>query len=801
MQVIKRDGTKDEVRLDKIINRIKKQCWGLDPKHVDYNQVAITVFQGLFDGVTSRELDNLAAESAAALTAIHPDYSTLASRIAVSALHKGTEKSFTKTIKALYEYHDEKTNKSASLIADDTYEFIMKNKQALESAIIHDRDFGFDYFGYKTLENAYLLKINGKPIERPQHLWMRVACGIWTGNIEQAIKTYECLSEGYFTHATPTLFNAGTRHPQLSSCFLLNVHDDSLECIYKILTDTAMISKYAGGIGISISKVRATGAYVKGTNGRSNGIVPMLKVYNETARYVDQGGGKRKGSFAIYLEPWHADIFDFLDLRKNQGKEEMRTRDLFTALWTPDLFLERVEQNADWTLFSPDEAPGLDEVYGDEFKELYERYEAEGRGRQTIKARDLIVAIQTSQLETGTPYMAYKDEINRKSNQKNLGTIKSSNLCIEIVEFTSADEEAVCNLASIALPKYVKDGEFDHNKLYEVTYQAAINLDRVIDVNFYPTVETKNSNMRHRPIAIGCQGLADTFALMRMPFDSLEAKQLNKEIAETMYFAAIKASADLAVIEGTYSSFEGSPASQGLLQYDMWQDREVGTKDGSLQILSSKPIELSGRWDFEELKVQIKETGLKNSMSIGYMPTASTSQILGNNEGAEAFTAMIYKRRTLSGEFVIVNKHLVKDLIDLGLWSKELKNLIVFKDGSIQDIDIIPQHIKDLYKNVWEIKQKVIIDLSADRGAFTCQTQSMNLFFANANFAKLTSAMMYGWKKGLKTGIYYTRTKSIVEAQKGLGLDVSQISQIVEADPEGISCSIDNPDACEACGS
>lgn len=800
MQVVKRDGTKEEVRLDKIINRIKKQCWGLDPTFVDHNAVAITVFNGLFDGVTSRELDNLAAESAASLTATHPDYSILASRIAVSALHKETDKSFTKTIKALYEYHDEKTNKPASLINDETYDFIMKNKQAIESAIIHDRDFGFDFFGYRTLEKAYLLKINGKPVERPQHLWMRVACGIWHNNLEQALKTYELLSEGYFTHATPTLFNAGTRHPQLSSCFLLNMFEDSLECIYKILTDTAMISKFAGGIGISISKVRATGAYVKGTNGISNGIVPMLKVYNETARYVDQGGGKRKGSFAIYLEPWHADVFDFLDLRKNNGKEEMRTRDLFTALWTPDLFLKRIQVDGDWTLFSPDEAPGLDEVYGDEFEALYEQYEQEGRGRKTIKARELLAAIQISQLETGTPYMAYKDEINRKSNQKNLGVIKSSNLCIEIVEFTAADEEAVCNLASIALPKYIIDGVFNHEKLYEVTYQAAINLDRVIDVNYYPTKETQNSNFRHRPIAIGCQGLADVFAILKYPFDSPEAKQLNKEISETMYFAAISASADLATKDGHYSSYEGSPASLGLLQYDMWEDREVGTNEGVLQVLSRKPVELSGRWNFDKLKAQIKQTGLKNSMSIGYMPTASTSQILGNNECFEPYTSNIYTRRVLSGEFVIVNKHLVRELIALGLWSKELKNLIQFYGGSVQNIDIIPQNVKDCYKTVWEIKQKVIIDLAADRGCFTCQTQSMNLFFAGANNAKLTSAMMYGWLKGLKTGIYYTRTQSAVEANKGLGMDVSQIKQI-EVSPEGISCSIDNPDACEACGS
>jgi ribonucleoside-diphosphate reductase alpha chain len=801
MQVIKRDGSKEEVRFDKITNRIKKQCWGLDPKFVDYNAVALTVFAGLFDGVTSTELDNLAAESAASLTSVHPDYAILASRIAVSSLHKETDKSFVKTIKTLYEYVDEKTGKSASLIADDVYEFIIKNKAAIESAIIHDRDFGFEYFGYKTLEKSYLLKVNGKTVERPQHLWMRVACGIWSNNLEQALKTYELLSEGFFTHATPTLFNAGTRKPQLSSCFLLTVSEDSLENIYKVLTDTAMISKHAGGIGISISKVRATGAYVKGTNGISNGIVPMLKVFNETARYVDQGGGKRKGSFAIYLEPWHADVLEFLELRKPQGKEERRARDLFTALWTPDLFLERVEQDADWTLFSPDEAPGLDEVYGDEFKALYERYEAEGRGRETIKARELASKIQDAQMETGTPYMAYKDEINRKSNQKNLGTIKSSNLCIEIVEFTSADEEAVCNLASIALPKYIVDGVFNHKKLYDVTYQAAINLDRVIDINYYPTIETQNSNFRHRPIAIGSQGLADTFALLKMPFESAEAKVLSREIAETMYFAAISASADLAERDGVYSSFEGSPASKGLLQYDMWQDREVGTKDGTLQILSSKPVELSGRWDFQKLKAQIKRTGLKNSMSIGYMPTASTGQILGNNETNEPFTANIYKRRVLSGEFVMVNKHLVKELIELNLWSKELKNTIVFHDGSVQNISELPQWIKEVYKTVWEIKQRSIIDLAADRGAFTCQTQSMNLFFSGVNKAKLTSAMMYGWKKGLKTGIYYTRTKSVAEAQKGLGMDVSKMTKIPEDSAEGISCSIDNPEGCDMCGS
>ncbi|PSL29957.1 ribonucleoside-diphosphate reductase subunit alpha [Chitinophaga ginsengisoli] len=746
MFVIKRDGHKEAVKFDKITARVEKLCYGLNAEYVDAIDVAKKVIQGLYDGVTTSELDNLAAETAASLTTKHPDYALLASRIAVSNLHKNTVKSFSKTMKTLYEYIDPKVGKPAPLIADDVYEIIRKNAEILDSSIIYDRDFAFDYFGFKTLERSYLLKVDGKVAERPQHMFMRVSVGIHKTDIESAIKTYNLMSERWFTHATPTLFNAGTPKPQMSSCFLLTMQDDSIEGIYDTLKQTAKISQSAGGIGLSIHNIRATGSYISGTNGTSNGIIPMLRVFNDTARYVDQGGGKRKGAFAIYLEPWHADIFEFLDLRKNHGKEEMRARDLFYALWMPDLFMKRVEENGEWSLFCPHEAPGLHECWGEEFEKLYSKYEQEKRARKTVKAQDLWFAILDAQIETGTPYLLYKDSANRKSNQQNLGTIKSSNLCTEIIEYTDANEVAVCNLASLALPRFVIDGKFDHEKLYEVTYQAALNLNRIIDNNFYPVDEARNSNLRHRPIGLGVQGLADAFILMRYPFESEEAKQLNSEIFETIYFAALTASKDLAIQDGAYETYEGSPASKGILQFDMWG------------------VTPSPRWDWTALKGEIKKHGIRNSLLLAPMPTASTSQILGNNECFEPYTSNIYTRRVLSGEFVVVNKHLLKDLVELGLWDNDMKNKIITSNGSIQHIPEIPTQIKELYKTVWEIKQRTIIDMAADRGAFICQSQSLNLFVDTPSAAKLTSMHFYAWKKGLKTGMYYLRTQAAAQA-------------------------------------
>ena len=746
MFVIKRDGHKEAVKFDKITARVEKLCYGLNAEYVDAIDVAKKVIQGLYDGVTTSELDNLAAETAASLTTKHPDYALLASRIAVSNLHKNTVKSFSKTMKKLYEYIDPKIGKPAPLLSDDVYEIIRKNAEILDSSIIYDRDFAFDYFGFKTLERSYLLKLDGKIAERPQHMFMRVSVGIHKEDIESAIKTYNLMSERWFTHATPTLFNAGTPKPQMSSCFLLTMQDDSIEGIYDTLKQTAKISQSAGGIGLSIHNIRATGSYISGTNGTSNGIIPMLRVFNDTARYVDQGGGKRKGAFAIYLEPWHADVFEFLDLRKNHGKEEMRARDLFFALWMPDLFMKRVEENGDWSLFCPHEAPGLHECWGEAFEKLYTQYEKENRARKTVKAQDLWFAILDAQIETGTPYLLYKDSANRKSNQQNLGTIKSSNLCTEIIEYTDANEVAVCNLASLALPRFVIDGKFDHEKLYEVTYQAALNLNRIIDNNFYPVDEARNSNLRHRPIGLGVQGLADAFILMRYPFESEEAKKLNSEIFETMYFAALTASKDLAIQDGTYETYQGSPASKGILQFDMWG------------------VTPSPRWDWTALKAEIKKHGIRNSLLLAPMPTASTSQILGNNECFEPYTSNIYTRRVLSGEFVVVNKHLLKDLVELGLWDSDMKNKIITSNGSIQHIPEIPSQIKELYKTVWEIKQRTIIDMAADRGAFICQSQSLNLFVDTPSAAKLTSMHFYAWKKGLKTGMYYLRTQAATQA-------------------------------------
>ena len=793
MYVLKRDGRREPVQFDKITARIKKLCYGLHDA-VDPTKVAMRVIEGVYDGVTTTELDNLAAEVAATNAVTHPDYAQLASRIAVSNLHKATKKSFTETMKDLHEYVDPITGENASLIAEDVWEIIQKNSELLDSSIIYDRDFSYDFFGFKTLERSYLLKIEGQIAERPQQMLMRVAVGIHKDDMDSVIETYNMMSEGWFTHATPTLFNAGTPKPQMSSCFLLTTKEDSISGIYDTLKQCAKISQNAGGIGLAIHDIRATGSYIKGTNGTSNGIVPMLRVFNDTARYVDQGGGKRKGSFAVYIEPWHADIFDFLDLRKNHGKEEQRARDLFYALWTPDLFMKRVEENGDWTLMCPNECPGLADSWGPEFEALYTKYEAEGKGRKTMKAQDLWFKILESQVETGTPYMLYKDAANGKSNQQNLGTIRSSNLCTEIIEYTSPDEVAVCNLASIAVPKFVKeDRTFDHDKLFEVTYRVTRNLNRVIDRNYYPIPEARNSNMLHRPIGLGVQGLADAFILMRFPFDSDEARQLNKDVFETIYYAACTASKDMAKEEGAYETFPGSPASEGKLQFDLWD------------------VTPSDRWEWDILKEEIKEHGMRNSLLMAPMPTASTAQILGNNECFEPYTSNIYTRRTLSGEFIVVNKHLLRDLTKLGLWDDDMKNRLIAANGSIQNIDEIPENLKVLYRTAWEIPQRAILDMAADRGAYICQSQSLNIFMENVNNSKLTSMHFYAWKKGLKTGMYYLRTKAATDAIK-FTVDKKYKTQpqaeqaAVAAKPEEMTyeqqvqaCSIENGPDCEMC--
>ncbi len=782
MHVVKRDGRKEPVKFDKITARIVKMCYGLDPL-VSPEAVAMKVIEGIYDGVLTTVLDNLAAEVAASKTIDHPDYALLASRIAISNLHKETKKTFSEVMSDLYHYIDPKTNERAALLADDVYEIIMNNKELLDSSIIYDRDFRYDYFGFKTLTRSYLMKLDGKIAERPQQMLMRVAVGIHKNDLASALKTYEMMSEGWFTHATPTLFNSGTPKPQMSSCFLLTTKEDSIDGIYDTLKSCAKISQSAGGIGLSIHDIRATGSYIKGTNGTSNGIVPMLRVFNDTARYVDQGGGKRKGSFAIYIEPWHADIFDFLDLKKNHGKEEARARDLFYALWIPDLFMKRVKENGDWTLMCPHECPGLSDTHSAEFEALYKKYESEGKGRKTIKAQDLWFKILESQIETGTPYMLYKDAANAKSNQQNLGTIKSSNLCTEIIEYTAPDEIAVCNLASLALPKYVtENGTFDHQKLYDITYQVTLNLNKVIDVNYYPVEEAKNSNLRHRPIGLGVQGLADAYIQLGYPFESQQARALNKEIFETIYFAAMTASNDLAKLEGPYQTFEGSPVSKGIFQFDMWD------------------VQPTNRWDWNSLKEEVKKYGVRNSLLLAPMPTASTAQILGNNECFEPYTSNIYTRRVLSGEFIVVNKHLLKDLVKAGLWSKEMRQQIIAHNGSIQRIAEIPQNLKDLYKTAWEISQKAIIEQAADRGAFICQSQSLNIFMENANFGKLTSMHFYGWEKGLKTGMYYLRTKAATDAIKfTVEKDVVSSTRTKEMELEAVACSLDDPDNCESC--
>ncbi len=819
MLVVKRDGRRESVKFDKITARVEKLCYGLDPKFVNPVEVAMKVINGLYDGVSTQELDNLAAEIAATMTTRHPDFAKLAARIAVSNLHKVTSKSFSNTMKRLYQHVDPKNGQNAPLISKETWKIIKEHAAELDGAIIYDRDFSYDFFGFKTLERSYLMKIDGKTVERPQHMLMRVAVGIHGNDIPAAIETYNLMSEKWFTHATPTLFNAGTPKPQLSSCFLLTMKDDSIDGIYDTLKQCAKISQSAGGIGLSIHNIRAKGSYIKGTGGTSNGIVPMLRNFDMTARYVDQGGGKRKGSFAVYLEPWHADVFDFLDLKKNHGKDELRARDLFYAMWIPDLFMQRVENNEMWSLFCPNEAPGLAEVWGEDFERLYQKYESENKFRRQVKAQDLWFEILESQIETGTPYILYKDAANRKSNQKNLGTIKSSNLCTEIIEYTSPDEVAVCNLASIALPKFVtEDGKFDHEKLYEITKVATRNLNKVIDVNYYPIEEARRSNMRHRPIGLGVQGLADAFILLRMPFDSEEARGLNADIFETIYFAAMEASMEEAKKNGPYETFKGSPVSKGIFQFDMWGVTPT-----------------SGRWDWKKLKQEVKQYGVRNSLLVAPMPTASTSQILGNNECFEPYTSNIYTRRTLSGDFIVANKHLMKDLISMGLWNETMRQKLINTNGSVQSIPEIPQNLKDIYKTVWEISQKTIIDMSADRGAYICQSQSLNIHLTDPNFGKLTSMHFYAWKKGLKTGMYYLRSTAAADAIK-FTLDKSAIKEPSVAEVAAakhvvsepvvamakdsqqslqyeqghsdydqkradMSCSLDNPDACEACGS
>lgn len=793
MYVVKRDGHKEPVMFDKITERIKKLCYGLN-ELVDPVKVAMRVIEGLYDGVSTSELDNLAAETAASMTIAHPDYAQLAARIAISNLHSNTKKSFSETMNEMFHYINPRTNQESPLLAEEVHKVIMENAEFLDSHIIYNRDFNYDYFGFKTLERSYLLKINGKIVERPQHMLMRVSVGIHLDDLKSVMETYDLMSKKFFTHATPTLFNAGTPKPQMSSCFLLAMQDDSIDGIYDTLKQTAKISQSAGGVGLSIHNVRATGSYIRGTNGTSNGIVPMLRVFNDTARYVDQGGGKRKGSFAIYIETWHADIFDFLDLKKNTGKEEMRARDLFFAMWTSDLFMKRVQEDSTWTLMCPNECPGLYDVYGEEFEALYTDYEFRGKGRKTIKARELWEKILESQIETGTPYMLYKDAANRKSNQKNLGTIRSSNLCTEIMEYTSSDEVAVCNLASISLPMFVENGAFNHQLLYDVTKRVTRNLNRVIDRNYYPVKEAENSNMRHRPIGLGVQGLADAFIMLRLPFTSDEAKTLNQEIFETLYFAACTASMEMAIEEGPYSTFKGSPMSNGEFQHNLW-----GMKDE----------ELSGRWDWASLRKEVVKNGVRNSLLVAPMPTASTSQILGNNEAFEPYTSNIYTRRVLSGEFIVVNKHLLHDLVKLGLWNDNLKQEIMRHNGSVQNIDIIPQDLKELYKTVWEMSMKDIIDMSRQRGYFVDQSQSLNLFMQDANYSKLTSMHFYAWQSGLKTGMYYLRTKAAVDAikftlnndKKQEDLPVTEAIDVEDFKAMLLKAQAADPEDCEMCGS
>ncbi|MEJ7611054.1 MAG: ribonucleoside-diphosphate reductase subunit alpha [Ferruginibacter sp.] len=782
MQVIKRNGKYEAVHFDKITSRVMKLSYGLHLKSEDIIEISKKVVAGIYNNVTTTELDNLAAETSASFTTRHPDFAVLAARIAVSNLHKNTLKSFSETAELLYNYIDDKTGAHAPLLADDVYAVILEHKDLLDASIIYERDYHFDFFGFKTLEKSYLLKVNGKITERPQHLFMRVALGIHKTDVAAAIETYNLMSEKWFIHATPTLFNSGTPKPQMSSCFLLSMKEDSISGIYDTLKDCAMISQSAGGIGLNIHNIRATGSYIKGTNGTSNGIIPMLRVFNDTARYVDQGGGKRKGAFSVYLEPWHADVFEFLELRKNHGKEEMRARDLFLALWIPDLFMKRVEADAEWSLFCPNEAQNLHTTHGAEFEALYEKYEQEGRAKKTFPARELWNAILEAQIETGTPYVLYKDAANTKSNQQNLGTIRCSNLCTEIIEYSDDKETAVCNLASLSLPRFVEGKSFNFDKLLEVTKIVTRNLNKVIDGNYYPIPETKRSNTRHRPIGLGVQGLADVFMMMGLAFESDMAKLLNKNIFETIYFAAMTASCELAKKDGAYETFPGSPLSKGLFQFDLWN------------------VAPGERYDWESLRKEVMTHGVRNSLLLAPMPTASTSQILGNNECFEPYTSNIYNRRVLSGEFAIVNKHLLKDLGSLGLWNDNMKQRIIAANGSVQNIEEIPTELKEIYKTVWEIRQRNVIDMAADRGAYICQSQSLNLFVEQPNFAKLSSMHFYTWKKGLKTGMYYLRTKAAADAIK-FTVDADVLNKTKEDQAAEITCSLDNPEGCVSCGS
>ena len=817
MKVKKRDGSLEEMRYDKITRRISSLCSDLNLDYVDPTYITLKVTQGIYDGISSTELDTLAAETAASMTTTHPDYAKLAGRLAVTNLHKTTPKKFSQSIKELYSFIEPRTGTESSLISDELFDFVKKNRAVIDGAIVQERDFDFDFFGFKTLERSYLLKIGERIIERPQYLYMRVAMGICDGDIEMGLRIYDDLSQHFYTHATPTLFNAGTRRPQMSSCFLIGNKSDDINGLFDAIQDVANISKWAGGIGLHVHDVRAKGSYIKGTGGESDGLLPMMKTYNEVARWINQGG-KRKGSFAVYLEPWHADVFEFIDLRKNHGKEEMRARDLFLAMWTPDLFMQRVQEDGDWTLFSPDEAPGLSDVYDSpdnkNFTELYEKYESEGKGRRVLKARKLMDAILTAQIETGTPYMLYKDPANYKSNQQNLGTIKSSNLCTEIIEYSSPDEQAVCNLASIALPKYIIDGEFSHKLLYEYVYQVVKNLNNVINLNFYPTKETEKSNMRHRPVGLGVQGLADVFCMLKIPFESEEGDILQTDIFETLYFAAMTSSKDLAEVDGPYESISESPIEKGIFQYQMW-----GLKDE----------DLSGRWDWSSLRKQVIKFGVRNSLLVAPMPTASTAQILNNNEAFEPFTTNLYSRRTLGGEFIVINKHLVNELMSVGLWGDDIKDKLIMENGSVQNIPEIPTEIKEVFKTVWEMSQKRLLNMAANRSVFIDQSQSLNLFISNATKAKLLAAHLHGWKLGLKTGMYYLRTRSAVDPLKGLGVntskkktpevDVEPQKELIENNPIPTSNSLlsenkelkmvtnqdirpdDSPFDCEGCGS
>jgi ribonucleoside-diphosphate reductase alpha chain len=846
IKVTKRNGKKEAVNFNKIVDRITQQTYELDQKWIVPFEIAQKVIEGITPDIQTSVLDNLAMETAASLATKHPDYSVLAARLAITSLHKETKKSFSKTVLDLYKYIDPKTGKHSPILSEKFNKLVQTHADEIDSAIVHSRDHNFDYFGYKTLEKSYLLKINGKVAERPQYMYMRTALQIWGENLEKVIKTYNELSEGFYTHATPTLFNSGTPRPQLSSCFLLDTESDSIEGIFDTLKEAALISKNAGGIGISFNKVRAKGTYIAGTNGTSNGIIPFLKIFNETARAVDQGGGKRKGSIAIYMEPWHADIMEFLDLRKNQGKDEIRARDLFLAMWMNDLFMERVELDADWALMCPHECDGLNDSYGEEFRNIYLKYEQEGRYKKMVKARDVWNKILESQIETGTPYLLYKDSINEKSNQSNIGMIHSSNLCAEIVECSgitktqkdilankelleklglgefygkeSVNETAVCNLASIALPKFInKNKTYNFNKLYDIAYDAIVNLNNVIDTNYYPSSGAKFSNLCHRPVGLGVQGLADVFFQLGLAYETDEAKSLNKEIFETIYYASIKASCDLAKEQGTYATYEGSPISQGKLQFDLW-----GTKP-------------TKRWDWDKLKEDIKKYGVRNSLTTCIMPTASTASILGNEASCEAQTSNMYTRSVLSGTFIMVNKYLVKELVKLGLWNETLRKKIISENGSVQNVPEIPTNLKEIYKTVYEIKQRDVIEMAADRGAFIDQTQSMNIFMDSPNFAKLTAMHFYGWGRRnfitnesgqaiipqgenieiiydvdgkprcyrdkrytLKTGIYYLRNKSATDAVKFTVQEESK--KTIEEQMAEISCSLDNPSDCEACG-